>query len=182
MTDPLTINRAAEHERALLAAVLLDPDPERCRAALAATDPQCFADPDRAATWAQTRRVMATEPPPPAGPERVKAVHAEAAGDPHGLNFAALATVTDAAPGSHTAGYYAARVLESHLHRAAMLGSLDVAERARLRELPAADLITERLDYFQRLRNRLPGAADALPEPLTGDGWDAEPPAPRVAG
>ena len=165
MTDDPTLTPAqtAEHERKLLAAVLLDPDPQRCRDTLTATDPAWFADPDRAATWAQTRRVMATDPPPPAGPERVKAVHAEAADDPHGLSFAALADVTHAAPGD--AAYYAARVRSAHLHRAARLGWEHDTERARLEALAAdpdpAALIADRLDYFQRLRDRLPGAAAA---------------------
>ncbi|MDD9987380.1 MAG: AAA family ATPase [Spirochaetaceae bacterium] len=163
MTDDptLTSARTAEHERALLAAVLLDPNIERCRATLAATAPSWFGDPARAATWAQTRRVMATEPPPPAGPERVKAVHAESAGDPHSLSFAALADVTDKAPGVGTADYYAARVFEAHLQRAVLRGWLDLnddAERERIANLSAADLIAERLDYFRRLGALLPGA------------------------
>ena len=160
MSDHPTIPaRTAEYERSLLAAALLEPDAERCRATLAAIDPAWFESPDRGATWAQTRRVMATDPPPPAGPERVKAVHVESFGDPHGLSFEDLAGVTHLAPG--TADYYATKVFEGHLHRAARRGWLlpnDAAEHERIANLPAADLIAERVDYFRRLGELLPGA------------------------
>ena len=160
--EPLALDRSAEHERVLLAAALLDPDAERCRATLAATAPAWFADPDRAATWARTRRVMATDPPPPAGPERVKAALAESVGDPHGLSLPDLAAVTDTAPGAGTANYYAARVFEGYLRRAALRGWLDTGpdaerERERIANLSAENLIAERLDYFRRLRELLPG-------------------------
>lgn len=55
--------------------------------------------------------------------ERVKAVLAEADGDPYGLDFAALANVTDAAPGSHTADYYggcAPPTRAAHVRRSAL--------------------------------------------------------------
>ena len=167
MTNDPTLNPAqtAEHERALLAAVLLDPDIERCRANLAATKPHWFEARDRGATWAQCRRVMRADPPPPAGLERVKAVLAEAAGDAYGLSLTDLADVTETAPGSHTADYYAARVLEAHLRRAALRGWLDpedTAERERIANLPAADLITERSDFFRRLGDLLPSARRSL--------------------
>ena len=167
MTDDPILSPAqtAEHERALLAAVLLDPDIERCRATLAATEPYWFEDPGRRATWAQTRLVMETNPPPPGGPERVKAVLAESAGDPYGLSFKDLADVTETAPGSHTADYYAARVLRAHLRRSALRGWLhpdDDVERERIVNLPAEDLIAERLDYFRRLSDLLPSARRSL--------------------
>lgn len=159
MTDDPTLTPAqtAEHERALLAAVLLDDDTERCRATLEATEPHWFADANHAATWAQTRRVMATEPPPPAGPERAKAVHAESAGDPHGLSFADLARVTGTGAGSHAAHYYAARVREAHLHREATRGMSD-AERERTAGWSTADVVAERIDHYRRLGERLTGA------------------------
>ncbi|MDE0023400.1 MAG: AAA family ATPase [Spirochaetaceae bacterium] len=164
--DPTPIPaQTAEHERALLAVVLLDPNNERCRTTLAATKPHWFQDSDRGETWAQTRRVMETDPPPPAGPERVKAVLAESAGGAYGLSFADLADVTQAAPGSHTADYYAARVFEAYLRRAALRGWLqpdDDAERERIANLPAADLIAERLDYFRMLGDLLPSAGRSL--------------------
>ena len=148
---------AAEHERALLSAVLLDGDPQRCRATLAATDPACFADPDRAATWAQTRRVMATDPPPPGGPELVKAVHAEGAGDPRGLSFEALADVTGAGS-SGASDYYGARVRDAHLRREATRG-FDDAEIERIGDKPTAEVIAERLADFRVLAARAAGPA-----------------------
>ena len=179
--DPTPIPaQTAEHERALLAAVLLDPDIERCRATLAATRPHWFESRDRGATWAQCRRVMETDPPPPGGPERVKAVLAESAGDPHGLSLADLADVTETAPGSHTADYYAARVLDAYLHRAALRGWLDPdddAERERIANLPAAELVAERSDYFRRLRDLLPSARRSLAV-SAADYADAPQPAP----
>lgn len=184
MTDAPTPISAltAEHERALLAAVLLDPDIERCRATLATTEPHWFEARDRGAAWAQTRRVMETDPPPPAGPERVKAVLAEAAGDPYGLGLADLADVTETAPGSHTADYYVTRVLSAHLRRVALRGWLDPdddAERERLANLPAADLISDRQDFFRRLGGLLPGAGRSLAV-SAADYADAPQPAPVV--
>ena len=125
---------------ALLAAVLLDP--ERYRATLAATEPHWFADSNRGATWAQTRRVMKTDPPPPDGPERVRAALAGSAGDPYGLSFAELAEVMEMAPGSHAPT--STPLVEAHLRRATRRGWLDPddhAERERIANLPAADLI-----------------------------------------
>ena len=179
-STPILSAQTAEYERALLASVLLDSDIERCRATLQATKPHWFEDRGRGATWAQCRRVMATDPPPPAGPERVKAVLAEAAGDAYGLSFADMADVTEAAPGSHTADYYAARVLAAHLRRAALRGWLDsddAAERERIANLPAADLIAERLDYFRRLGDLLPSAGRSLAV-SAADYADAPQPAP----
>jgi len=179
--DPTPIPaQTAAHERALLAAVLLDPDIERCRATLAATKSYWFESRDRRATWASTRRIMRNDPPPPAGPERVKAVLAEAAGDPHGLSLADLADVTETAPGSHTADYYTARVLEGYLQRGVLRGWLDPDdqnERERLANLPAADLIADRLDFFRRMGDLLPSARRSLAV-SAADYADAPQPAP----
>ncbi|MDE0229993.1 MAG: AAA family ATPase [Spirochaetaceae bacterium] len=168
--------QTADNECALLAAVLLDPDPERCRATLAATDAAWFADNDRAGTWRALARVMATDPPPPAGPARVKAVVAEGAGDPRGLGPLDLAKVTDAAPGTGTADYYAAKVRDAYSRRL-VLPRLTEDERERLGDATPAEMIDLAETELSRARAIVADAPPLLPEALTCDGWDADPPA-----
>ena len=168
---PATPNQTRESERLLLACALQDAD--TARELLTLVEPFMLADPGLSRAWSALRRVLAAATGPV---DLIDAVAAELGGDggdaPSLVDLHSLPVVYSLA----NASYYGGKVLEAYARRE--------LERIAPPELLAKgdDLTTAALaaGIEARARRLVEMEAGAkrrlLPEPLTGDGWNAEPP------
>ena len=173
MTDDRT---TPEHDRVVLACALHDAD--TARELLNVVDAEMFQDPGMARAWSALRRVLAGADGPV---DLVDALSRELGGDggdaPSLVDLHSLPVV----PSVANASYYGGQLREAYARRELeRIAGPDLLERGA--DLPTADLVGALRSRVDRLAGMVDGpgsSAKLLPEALTGDGWNVDPPARR---
>ena len=174
MTDDR--NQTTEHERSMIACALADADV--ARELLDTVQAPMLADAGLSRSWSALRRVLADA----TGPlDLIDATAAELGGEAEAPGRVELHAIAAEVPSTANAAYYARKVRDNYARRELeRIAGADLLERG-------ADLTTDAL--VVALRNRVDRLADlvdgpggdslALPEALTGDGWNDDPPERR---
>ena len=173
MTDDRT---TPEHDRTVLACALHSAD--TARELLSVVDSTMFQDASMARAWSALRRVLAGADGPV---DLADALSRELGGDggdaPSLVDLHSLPVV----PSVANASYYGAKLREAYARRElTRIAGADLLERGA--DLPTADLVVALRSRVDRLAGMVGGpgsSAKLLPEALTGDGWNVDPPARR---
>ena len=169
--QPVTPATTRESERLLLACALQDAS--TARELLTLVEPFMLADPGLSRAWSALRRLLAAADGPV---DLVDALARELGGDggdaPSLVDLHSLPVV----PSVANASYYAGKVCDAYVRRAlTLIAPPEMLERNP--DMSTADLAAGIEGEARRLGELAAGAKRRpLPEPLTGDGWNAEPP------